>query len=187
MTKRILKGSTALYPVPAALITCSDGKGQNNIVTLAWVGTVCSDPPMVAIGVRPLRHSYQMIKDSGEFVVNIPRASQVNETDYCGTYSGREVDKFAETGFTAIPASQVKAPLIAECPVSLECKVRQTLSLGSHDVFIGEVVAVQADEDVLADQHLDPAKLSPLAYVGGTYWSLGERVANHGVSRTQAK
>lgn len=183
VTKRILKGSTALYPVPAALITCSDGNGKKNIVTLAWVGTVCSDPPMVAIGVRPTRHSYQMIKDSGEFVVNLPRADQVNETDYCGMYSGRDVDKFEQTGLTAIPASQVKAPLIAECPVALECKVRQTLSLGSHDVFIGEVVAVQADEDVMSGQRLDPAKLSPLAYVGGAYWSLGEQVASHGVSR----
>lgn len=183
MTKRILNGTTALYPVPAALITCADGSGQKNIITLAWVGTVCSEPPLVAIGVRPTRHSYKMIKDSGEFVVNLPRADQVRAADYCGVYSGREVDKFAETGLTPVPASQVKAPLIAECPVALECKVRQVLSLGSHDVFIGEVVAVQADEDVLQGQRLDPAKLSPLAYVAGGYWSLGEQVGVHGISR----
>lgn len=183
MAKRILSGTTALYPVPAALITCADRTGQRNIITLAWVGTVCSDPPLVAIGVRPARHSHKLIQDSGEFVVNIPRADQVWAADYCGMYSGREVDKFAETGLTPIPASQVVAPLIAECPVALECRVRQVLSLGSHDVFIGEVVAVQADEDVLAGERLDPAKLSPLAYVAGSYWSLGEQVGVHGVSR----
>lgn len=187
MAKRILNGSTALYPVPAALITCADGNGQQNIVTLAWVGTVCSDPPLVAIGINPKRHSHQLIKDSGEFVVNLPRASQVHETDYCGTRSGRDIDKFEGTGFTTAPASQVKAPLIAECPVALECKVRQTLSLGSHDVFIGEVVAVQADEDVLVGQRLDPGRLSPLAYVAGTYWTLGEPVGSHGVSREPAE
>lgn len=182
MTKKLLKGSTPLAPIPSALITCASPDGKANIITLAWVGVACSQPPMVTIAVRPNRHSHAMIKDSGEFVVNIPRAEMVAAADYCGVKSGRDVDKFSETGLTPLPAAKVKAPLIAECPVSLECVVRQTLELGSHDLFIGEVLAVQADEAVLNDERIDPAKYGPLAFVNGSYWSLGEPLGPQGLS-----
>lgn len=177
--KVVKPGSTALFPVPVVLVSC--GTGKPNIITLAWAGTVCSEPPMVGIGVRPGRHSHALIVETGEFVVNLPRADQVDMVDYCGQVSGREVDKWVVCGLTPVPGTQVSAPLIAECPVALECIVRQRLALGSHDLFIGEVVAVQADEAILDDRgRLDYERIGPLAYLGGYYHSLGERLGLFG-------
>lgn len=177
---KVLKpGSTALYPVPAVLVSC--GVEKANIITLAWVGTVCSDPPAVGIGVRPERYSHHLITESGEFVVNLPRADQIGVVDYCGQVSGREVDKWKACGLTPLPAQKIRTPLIAECPVALECRVLHQLTVGSHDLFVGEVVAVQVDDDILTGQgHIDYEKAQPLAYAGGYYWRVGGLSGRYG-------
>jgi flavin reductase (DIM6/NTAB) family NADH-FMN oxidoreductase RutF len=183
MAKVTRSPTTALYPVPAVVVSCGIGS-RANIITLAWVGTLCSNPPMVGLGVRPSRHSHDLIKDVGEFVVNLPTVDQVEWVDYCGMVSGRDEDKWAASGFTPIPGTEVAVPLIAECPVNIECRLEQTLSLGSHDLFIGRVVAVQIDEAVLDDRgRLDVAKASPLAYVNGDYRRVAEMLGTHGFSR----
>jgi flavin reductase (DIM6/NTAB) family NADH-FMN oxidoreductase RutF len=152
-----------------------------NIITLAWVGTVCSDPPAVGIGVRPERYSHHLIEESGEFVVNLPRADQVSVVDYCGQVSGRQVDKWQACELTPIAAQKIRTPLIAECPVALECRVLQQVTIGSHDLFVGEVVAVQADDDVLDSHgHIDYEKAQPLAYAGGYYWRVGDLLGRFG-------
>jgi flavin reductase (DIM6/NTAB) family NADH-FMN oxidoreductase RutF len=177
--KVVKPGSTALYPVPAVMVSC--GVERPNIITLAWVGTLCSDPPSVGIGVRPERFSHGLIVEAEEFVVNLPRADQVDLVDYCGQVSGREVDKWAACSFTPAPPSKVRTPLIAECPVALECRVSQRVAVGVHDLFIGEVLAVQIDESVLDEQgKLDHSRTQPLAYVGGYYRQLGEWVGRFG-------
>jgi flavin reductase (DIM6/NTAB) family NADH-FMN oxidoreductase RutF len=166
------------------LVTVAGGKKAANIITIAWAGTVCSSPPMVSVAVRPSRYSHGLLQASREFVVNIPRASQVDKVDLCGMTSGRERDKFAATGFTPLKASKVKAPLIAECPINIECVVRHQLSLGAHDLFIGEVVAVQCDEEVLDSRgRLKPAAIDALAYVDGDYWSLKEKIGTYGFTK----
>ncbi|MGI6642473.1 MAG: flavin reductase family protein [Bacillota bacterium] len=172
--KRSLSPSTALYPVPAVLVTCGDLSGEKNAITLAWVGTVSSDPPMIAIGVRPVRYSFGLIQRYGDFVVNLPRAEQADILRYCGTVSGRNEDKFAKVNLTAARGDYVRAPLVAEFPVNIECKVRNRLSLGSHDLFLGEVVSVHADPDVLTNGEVDAVKARPLAYFRGRYHYLGE-------------
>jgi len=183
MTKATKKATTVLYPVPAILVSCGIGD-QANIITLAWVGTLCSEPPLVGIGVRPGRHSHGLIKAVGEFAVNLPGVEQARWVDYCGVVSGRDVDKWAACGFTRAPATQVQVPLIAECPVNIECRVRQTLSLGSHDLFIGEILAVQMDEAVLNEQgRLDIAKARPFAFLNGEYRQIGELLGTFGYSR----
>jgi len=172
-------GSTALYPVPAVMVSC--GLERPNIITLAWVGTVCSDPPSIGISVRPERFSHGLLVEAGEFVVNLPRADQVSIVDYCGQVSGRDVDKWAACGLTAAPASKVGVPLIAECPVALECRVSHRLSLGVHDLFVGEVLAVQVDEAALnAQGQLDYERAQMLAYAGGYYYRLGDRLGRFG-------
>ncbi|BCV25940.1 flavin reductase family protein [Gelria sp. Kuro-4] len=169
--KKQLTPQTLLYPVPVVLVSCGGLAGPKNIVTLAWAGVVNSTPPMVGIGVRPSRYSHELISQTGEFVVNIPRADQLKAVEVCGSTSGRTSDKFAATGLTAVPAQKVKAPLIAECPVNLECRVQQVVKLPSHDLFLAEIVAVHADETVLdARGRIDPAKARPLAYCNGQYW-----------------
>jgi flavin reductase (DIM6/NTAB) family NADH-FMN oxidoreductase RutF len=165
------------------LVSCGTGR-EANIITLAWVGTLCSGPPLVGIGVRPNRHSHGLIVDEGEFVVNLPRAEQVKWVDYCGVVSGRDEDKWAACGFTPAAASQVEVPLIAECPVNIECRLHQTVSLGTHDLFIGQVVAVQMDEDVLDERgHLDLTKASPFAFLNGEYRQVGDVLGTFGYSK----
>lgn len=177
--KVIKPGSTALYPVPAVLVSC--GVERPNIITLAWVGTLCSSPPAIGIGVRPERFSHGLIAEAGEFVANLPRADQVDVVDYCGHVSGRDVDKWAACSLTPTPASKISTPLIAECPVALECRVTHQITLGVHDLFVGEILAVQADEKVLTAQgHLDYEQAQPLAFVGGYYWRVGELLGRFG-------
>jgi len=179
MMKVLKPGSTALYPVPAVMVSC--GVEKANIITLAWVGTVCSDPPAVGIGVRPERYSHHLIAESGEFVVNLPRVDQVGVVDYCGQVSGRQVDKWQACGLTQSPAHKIRTPLIAECPVALECRVLHQVTIGSHDLFVGEVVAIQADDDILTSQgHIDYEKARPLAYGGGYYWRVGDFMGRYG-------
>jgi flavin reductase (DIM6/NTAB) family NADH-FMN oxidoreductase RutF len=175
-----------LLPVPAAMITCIDREGKPNIITLAWVGVACSTPPMLSIAVRPHRYSAPMLKSTGEFVVNIPGVDQLWASDVCGTLSGKDVDKFQAAKLTPVPASKVKPPLIAECPVNIECVLRHTLALGSHDLFIGEVVAVHVDGECVDTRgSWDISKLKPFAYCVGTYWSMGEQIGVHGYSQVK--
>ncbi len=174
--------STVLLPTPVVLLSVAGrGKDKPNIITLAWAGTVCSDPPMLSVAIRPTRHSHRLVDAAREFVVNVPRAAQLTEVDLAGTWSGAEHDKFEELGLTAAPASRVDAPLIEECPVNIECVVRHQLLLGAHDLYIAEIVAVQYDEDVLdAHGRVQTHKLKPMAYMEGEYWSLGDRIGTYG-------
>ena len=182
--QKVSKGpSTVLYPVPAVMVSCGTGASAN-IITLAWVGTLCSNPPMVGIGVRPSRYSHKLIREGGEFVVNLPSAEQVRWMDYCGIVSGRDEDKWAACGLTQAQGTEVQVPLIAECPVNVECRLQQTLSLGSHDLFIGEVVAVQVDESVLDERgKIDFVKAAPFAFLGGEYRRVGELLGTFGYSK----
>ena len=145
MPKKLWKAGNMLYPLPAVMVSVSDGNGKDNIITVAWAGTVCTNPPMVSISVRPSRYSYQMIRDTGEFVINLTTEELAYATDYCGVRSGRDVDKFAEMHLTKEKAEYVKAPLIKESPVSIECTVKEVKELGSHHMFLAEVLAVHAE------------------------------------------
>lgn len=150
MAKVSKRASTVLFPIPNVLVTSRLEESEPNIITISWTGILNSEPPVVYISVRPEgRHSYRLIKESGEFVINIPSTDQAKVVDYCGVVSGRDVDKFKETGLTPMPAAHVKAPLIAECPVNIECRVRQVIPLGSHDVFISDVLGLHFNENVL--------------------------------------
>jgi flavin reductase (DIM6/NTAB) family NADH-FMN oxidoreductase RutF len=177
---KVLKpGSTALFPVPAILVSC--GLEKPNLITLAWAGTLCSDPPAVGIGVRPERYSHSLLVEAGEFVINLPSASQVSALDYCGHVSGRDVDKWAACGLTPSAPSKVRTLLVAEFPIALECRVTHRLTLGVHDLFIGEVLAVQVDETILNDRgQVDYQRAGLLAYAGGYYYRLGELLGRHG-------
>jgi len=183
MAKILGKTSDSLFPLPVMLISCADKKGNRNLITLAWVSKVCAEPPMLAVAVRPSRHSYQMIKESGEFVVNVPTESIIRQVDFCGNTSGKNIDKFKETGLTPQPASKVKVPIVKECPASFECMVRHFIRLGSHDLFIGEVVAVQVDESILdAQGKVDYAKAKPVIYAAPGYWNLSKQIGTYGYS-----
>ena len=165
------------------MVSLADAEGHPNIITLAWVGTVCTNPPMVSISVRPERYSYPILKETGEFVINLTTKDLTFATDYCGVKSGRDVDKFKEMGLTAIPASVVKAPMIGESPVNIECKVREIKPLGSHDMFLADVVAVHADEKYMDEKHkfhLEQAE--PIIYSHGTYFACGEQLGTFGYS-----
>ena len=183
MAKILGKTSDSLFPLPAMLISCAGKKRNRNLITLAWVSKVCAEPPMLAVAVRPSRHSYSIIKDSGEFIVNVPTESIIRQVDFCGNTSGKTVDKFKETGLTPQPASKVKAPLVKECPVNFECIVRQSVRLGSHDLIIGEVVAVQVDDSVVdAQGKIDYTKAKPVVYVAPGYWNLAKQIGTYGYS-----
>jgi len=174
---------TALFPCPVVLVTSVDSDGKPNIITLAWIGTVCSDPPMIGIGVRPHRYSYTLIEESGEFVVNIPTIKILREVDFCGNVSGRDIDKFTETGLTPESAEKVKPPLIKECPVNIECRVKMKIPLGVHHLFIGEVLRVHVDQNILNEKgRIDFTKIEPFVYNQGEYWSLNQRIGIHGFS-----
>lgn len=184
MGKVVLDGETWLYPLPAVLVTTLQDDGTPNIITLAWAGIVCSSPPQLSISIQPRRYSHGLVQRRGEFVVNIPTAAQVNQVDYCGMVSGRDADKFAKCRFNPQPGTKVAVPGIVECPVQLECKVVQTLSLGSHDMFIGEIVAVTAEEKILNDRgQINPDAADPLVYVKGRYLSTDVVLGKQGVGR----
>ena len=175
-----------LYPSPLVLVTSVDAQGRPNIITLAWAGIVCSEPPQLGISIRPGRYSYELVKASGEFTVNVPSEYVLKEMDQAGMVSGREVSKFALTGLTSLPAKQIKPPLIAECPVNLECVVRHRLELGSHDLFVGEVVAMHASRAVVGEKgRIDYGEARPIVYLEGQYWSLGSMLARHGFSQRE--
>lgn len=188
MGKQNWKPGNMLYPVPAVLITVADGKGNPNIFTVAWTGTICSDPPMVSISVRPERHSHQMIEETGEFVINLTTRELVLATDYCGVKSGRDTDKIKDMNLTLCKADMVKAPLLKESPVNIECQVKQTLRLGTHDMYVAEVVAVHADEVYMDERgRFDLEKADPIAYSHGSYYTLGEKLGTFGYSVRKRK
>ena len=183
MGKRQFKPGNMLYPVPAVLVTVADREGNSNIFTVAWAGTICTNPPMLSISVRPERHSYHMMKETGEFVVNLTTESMAWATDYCGLRSGRDVDKWKETGLTPEKANVVNVPVIKESPVNIECRVVKVEELGSHHMFIADVVAVDVDEAYMDEKdtfHLSMAKL--LAYSHGRYYGMGEELGSFGYS-----
>ena len=177
MPKVVHGPMTALFPVPVVLVSC--GVERPNIITLAWVGTVCSEPPMVGIAVRPTRFSHGLIKAAGQFVVNLPTTALLKAVEVCGTVSGWDREKFALAGLTPAPPAKIEVPLIAECPLNIECLVRQTILLGSHDLFLGEVVAVQSDQALL-NQHaqVDFQRAEWLCYLAGAYHSLSRRLGS---------
>lgn len=182
------KAGNMLYPLPAVMVSCRDGKGKPNIITVAWTGTICSDPPMVSISVRKERYSYDIIRKSGEFTINLTTRRLARATDYCGVRSGRDVDKFAEMHLTAEPGISVHCPSIKESPVSIECKVEQVIELGSHDMFVARVKKVIVDESLMDQKGrfcLDKADL--LCYSHGEYLALGEKLGTFGYSVRKKK
>lgn len=185
--KRPMKGSVQLSPVPAVLVTCSDGE-RDDVVTVAWTGIVCTHPPMTYISLRPQRYSYEIIKRTGEFVINLPPSTLVKELDLCGMKSGRDLDKIAACGLTTVPGNQVKAPVLKEAPLALECKVKQEIPLGSHEMFLAEIVSVDADEALFnTEGRLCMEKAGLLAYAHGAYYTLGKRVGLFGFSTKKKK
>ena len=174
----------ALFPTPVALVTTVDAAGKANIITLAWVGIVCSSPLMLSLAIRPGRYSAVLLEDIPELVVNIPSRQFVSQTDYCGMVSGRDVDKFKDADLTALSAALVKPPLIEECPINLECKVANRLSLGTHDVFIVEVVKTHVDEEALDETgKIDFSRVAPFVYAGMDYWTLAEKIGHYGYTK----
>ncbi|MDD5907053.1 MAG: flavin reductase family protein [Clostridia bacterium] len=182
MAKLQWKPGTLLAPAPPALVSCGTMEAHN-VLTAAWTGIVCSEPPMTYVSIRPERYSHHMILERGEFVINLPTQAIVRATDLCGVKSGRDGDKFALAGLTAEPSALVAAPGIGECPVSLECRVREVLHLGSHDMFLSDIVAVDVDPGYVDEKgalHLEKAGL--LAYAHGGYYGLGRQLGTFGFS-----
>lgn len=181
--KRPFDKTFMLAPVPVVLVGCADEKLGQNVLTIAWCGVDCSDPPTIHVSLRPSRHSYRMIKESECFTVNIPTRKLLHEVDLCGTVSGKFGDKFERSGLTPVPGTEIKAPIIDECPINLECRVREVIELGLHHMFIGEIVARHADSEILKDGEIDFCRIPLIGYVHGEYWSMGERIGEYGLSR----
>lgn len=183
MGKQHWKPGNMLNPVPAVMVSVTDKEGKSNIITVAWAGTVCTNPPMVSISVRPSRYSYQILEETGEFVINLTNEPLVKACDYCGVVSGRDVDKFAKTGLTPIPMEHVHAMGIDESPVNMECKITEKRELGSHTMFIAEVVGVTVDDQYMDETgkfHINESGL--VMYSHGEYFALGKKLGKFGYS-----
>jgi flavin reductase (DIM6/NTAB) family NADH-FMN oxidoreductase RutF len=186
--KEFWKPGNMLYPIPAVMISCGTMEDRPNIITVAWAGTVCSSPAMVSISVRKERYSYDIIKNSKEFVINLVTKELVKKADYCGVKSGREVDKFKEMKLTPTKGNIISAPLIGECPVNIECIVKDILPLGTHDMFLAEVVSVAVDKKYMDEKgrfHLNQSGL--IVYSHGEYYGLGELLGKFGYSVAKRK
>lgn len=183
-SKQTWKPGTMIYPVPAVLVSCGDAQRGFNIITIAWTGTVCTEPPMCYISVRPQRYSHGLIKESGEYVINLTTRDLTFAVDWCGVKSGREVDKFKEMKLTPADARIVKAPLIAESPLNIECRVREIVPLGSHDMFLSEVAAIHADERLINPRTgaFEFSRANPICYAHGRYFPLGRILGTFGYS-----
>ncbi len=184
MSKQSWKPGTLIYPLPAVLVTTGATPEEYNMLTIAWTGTICTDPPMCYISVRKERHSYDIIRRTGEFCINLTTEAMAHATDWCGVRSGRNEDKWKATGLTPMTNPHVSAPIIAESPLSICCRVREIKELGSHDMFIADVVGVEAD-----DRYIDPEtgkfsldKANPIVYSHGEYYSLGKLIGHFGWS-----
>lgn len=179
--KKTLDPGTSLAPVPVVMVTCGDME-DSNITTIAWTGVINSEPPMVYVSIRDSRKSYEIIEKTREFVINIPDKNLVWETDFCGTKSGKNIDKFKETKLTKIKAQNIDVPLIKECPINLECKVTEIKKLGSHDMFIAEVIAVNCDEEfILENGKIDFKNANLLTYAGNKYLAQNVEVGERGI------
>ncbi|HBM16808.1 MAG TPA: flavin reductase [Lentisphaeria bacterium] len=178
------KPGTMVYPIPAVMVSCGNKDTSINIITVAWTGTICSDPPMCYISVRPERHSHGIIKQCGDFVINLTTKKLAYATDWCGVKSGREFDKFKEMNLTQGKARKISSPIIEESPISIECVVKEIKTLGSHDMFISEVVSINADEKYYNKENdfFNFAKANPICYSHGKYYTLGELVGKFGYS-----
>ena len=187
LSKVVWKGGTLLAPVPPVMVSCGDME-SSNIITIAWTGIINSNPPKTYISVRPQRHSFDIIKNTKEFVINLTPASLVKEADYCGIYTGAKVDKFEKCKFTKAVASTVACPIIEECPMNLECKVTDIVELGSHNMFIADITAINVDESLLDENgklRLEKAKLAAFAH--GQYFELGKKIGDFGFSVKKKK
>lgn len=188
MAKQVWKAGNMVYPLPAVMVSCRDKEGNDNIITVAWTGTICTNPAMAYISVRPERHSYNMIKESGEFVINLTTKELTYATDYCGVKSGRDVDKFKECNLTKEDAVHVNVPMIKESPVNIECKVERIEELGSHHMFIAKVLAVHADEKYMDEKgKFELSKADLIVYSHGEYYSMGEKLGTFGYSIKKQK
>lgn len=188
MKKEFWKPGNMLYPLPAVMVSCQRKDEKPNIITIAWTGTICTNPPMVYISIRPGRYSYDIIKESGEFVINISTKTLAKAVDYCGVRSGRDVDKFKEMKLSPISGKHVNAPLIEESPVNIECKLTQIIPLGSHDMFIGEVLGVHVNPCFLNDKgKFELSKSEPIVYSHGEYYGLGDLLGTFGYSVKKQK
>ncbi|MDD6231442.1 flavin reductase family protein [Frisingicoccus sp.] len=181
MSKQKWKPGNMLYPLPAVLVSCGDREGKINLMTAAWTGTVCSDPPMVYVSVRKERFSHHMIQETGEYVINLTTEELARATDFCGVRSGKDMDKFKEMHLTPAFGELQYAPMIVESPVSIECRVKNVMELGSHDMFVAEVTAVYVDERYMDENgtfHLE--KAHPLVYSHGQYYGVGKHLGSFG-------
>ena len=181
MAKQKWKPGNMVYPLPAVLVSCGDKKGNINVMTAAWTGTICSDPPMVYVSVRKERHSHHMIQETREYVINLTTEKLAWTADFCGVRSGRDLDKFKEMKLTPVQGELQYAPMIEESPVSIECRVTNVMELGSHDMFMAEVTAVYADEQYMDEKgtfHLE--KAAPMVYYHGQYYGLGRHLGGFG-------
>ena len=187
MSKIKWKGGALLAPVPPAMVTCSDGE-KDNIITIAWTGIVNTNPPKTYISVRPTRHSYEMIKRSGVFAINLTTEELVRSADWCGVYTGAKVDKFAKCKLTREAASEIDCPLIAESPLSLECRVTDIIPMGTHHMFLADIVAVDVDESLIDEKgKLNHQRAHLAAYAHGDYFGLGKRLGSFGFSVAKKK
>lgn len=182
--KQHWKPGTMISPLPALIVTCADGKGHSNLFTASWTGIVCSEPAMCYVSIRPERHSHGIIKESMEFALNLTTIDMAKATDWVGVVSGKREDKWKGSGLTPIPAKIIQAPLIAESPISLECRVRSIQSLGSHDMFLAEIVNVVVEDSYLNPEtgKLDLSRAGLLSYAHGEYFGLGEFIGYFGWS-----
>jgi len=187
--KRTLRAGNMLNPTPVVMVSCGDTLDEYNIITIAWTGTLCSDPPLCYISVRPNRHSYDIIKRAGGFVINLVNKELASIADWCGVKSGKNYNKFIETGLTPARATQVNAPMIEEAPVNIECKVKEIIPLGSHDMFIAEIVAVHAQESLFnrKTDALELQRANLVAYSHGHYYDLGKMFGKFGFSVEKKK
>ncbi len=187
--KQDWKPGTLIYPLPAVLVSCGSSPDEYNIITVAWTGTICTNPPMCYISVRPERHSYDILKKNMEFVINLTTKDMAFATDWCGVRSGKKYNKFEEMKLTPGKATVVNAPTIEESPLCIECKVKEIVSLGSHDMFIADVVNIRAEENNLNQQtgKLELAETIPLVYVHGNYYELGDKIGKFGWSIEKKK
>ena len=183
MAKQKWKPGNMVYPLPAVMVTCRGKDGKDNILTVAWTGTVCTNPPMAYISVRPSRYSYSMIVETGEFAINLTTEELAFATDYCGVTSGRDVDKFERCKLHKVQADEVDVPLIEESPVNIECRVREVHEYGSHTMFVADVLCVHADEKYMNETgRFELEKSKPLAYSHGTYFGLTSPQGTFGYS-----
>jgi flavin reductase (DIM6/NTAB) family NADH-FMN oxidoreductase RutF len=189
MEKIVMKPATMIYPLPAVMVSCGSHPDEYNIITVAWTGTICSDPPMCYISIRPSRHSYDIIKRNREFVINLTTEKLARTTDWCGIRSGRDYNKFDEMNLKPVKSNRVQAPGIAESPVNIECRVTDIIELGIHHMFMAEVLSIQADTNCFTTDigSFELSKANLISYQNGKYFKTGEMIGKYGYSAKEEK